>query len=265
MVVMLTARSSRTSLGHIEEDHCPMMDFKELNTKLTASELDRYKVRYFESDSIYQRVLPECGCDLCQPLHYESDPMVLGDVLSLHSSKSLAIAIDTRPSLKRTKTPYNVNGSKDKLFMFRQNSFSLHYSHSDIVHSADRDRLKIHEDQSLYFKGCEKEKSLPLIQVMGIGLKNKKRNFMHTLNDINSRMVFMHKFNLKPSSMDHPAVYDRPQWGPSKTVPINIGKKVGSPRKNDDEEMVKRNRFKHQWEHRQFVVGVQILPWPSGS
>lgn len=48
-----------------------------------------------------------------------------------------------------------------------------------------------HEDQSMSILACEciKEQSLPLVQVMGIGLKNKMDDLMHTLNDINSRMI----------------------------------------------------------------------------
>ena len=54
------------------------------------------------------------------------------------------------------------------------------------------DSSTFHEDHSLSVLACEctKEQSLPLVQVMGIGLKNKVDDLMHTLNDINSRLIF---------------------------------------------------------------------------
>ena len=230
----------------------------ELNTKLTAHELDTYKAHYFNSKSIWQRLLPRCRCDLCR----QTQELPVSDHISapaLTSAQSLA-------SLNRSAMSYSLHGSSTKVFTFQQKSLSLHYSQSDLM-LRSVDSSTFHEDHSLSVLACEctKEQSLPLVQVMGIGLKNKVDDLMHTLNDINSRLILQ---QLVPSTNDVNRVTVTNPKGVSHSVTASVSTSVIDG-VLDEVPILKLPRFKnikplHQAIRTCYVLSIDCLLYFGG-
>ena len=108
------------------------------------------------------------------------------------------------------------------------------------------DSSTFHEDHSLSVLACEctKEQSLPLVQVMGIGLKNKVDDLMHTLNDINSRLIFQ---SLMESQGVNRVTVTNPK-GVSHSVTTSVSASVGGSVTDgvlDEVPILKLPRFKN--------------------
>eukprot|EP01083_Nonionella_stella_P254026 873496_1 len=171
-------RSSQLLPQISERDDTKHYSFKGLNTQLNAQELERYKMKYFDSDSVWQRLLPFCSCEFCKGKSNGFDPL-----------------------LKRVKKPYVP--IPDKTYTFKK-SFSLYSSNMDLTlkklrTSAYAD-VDLKQQESILGGWCAKEETTPLIVVMGLGMKNNKHNFMHMLNDINSKMILSSRLQIAPVS-----------------------------------------------------------------
>ena len=62
----------------------------------------------------------------------------------------------------------------------------LDFNHSFMSSDNDDDGSQLYQLNC----DCEKEKTIPLIEVMAIGAKNNRIDLMHTINDIDSRMIY---------------------------------------------------------------------------
>ena len=79
---------------------------------------------------------------------------------------------------------------------------------------------------------CEREKTIPLIEVMAIGAKNNRIDLMHTINDINSRMIY---YSILPAA---------PRFGDAKSLPMNISRDIYKESIDENkEQIVKADTF----------------------
>ena len=187
-------------------------------------ELDEYKRQYFNKNTIYKRLFPPCKCELCDNKDENDDYKESNNNNNKPRLKASSSFGGNNHQLSRYKTPYNLYGSRQKSLLVQQKSFGIiclnnnpgtlksgskSYGAPDNLSKAKSVNNNNYTPYGAFMNdvendlpqlshlasNCAKEQTVPLVEVMGIGMKNNRYNLMHTLNDINSRMIYEKQFN----------------------------------------------------------------------